>query len=331
MATSPPSYSTHAPTSLPTNPKKRPSLSTAPSGTTKRRKASAATSIGSAHPLRQTSFPPEESLRSGAGALTRSPSVESSVAGSIGGVREADAERGKGKKRRRSGGRSTADTRSVKSGRTGAASVKSAGGASGGKGETGTTGGAGGEDDGEDDEEDGGGVDAVLEGGGEKVDEAYEKYKLSVLMEAMNDDQVDRYTLFRRARLRKETVRKIANQTLSQSVPPSVITTINGYTKVFIGELIEKAREVQTQCLLAEAQAKDDDRTPPTTQSSAKDPTENNPLHPLNRGPLLPDHLREALRRYKKEGEGGGAGFRGLSLGGVEETASRNRGRRLFK
>jgi len=49
-------------------------------------------------------------------------------------------------------------------------------------------------------------------------------------------------------------------------------------------------------------------------------------------GPLLPDHFREALRRYKRDGEGGGTGFAWLSLGlGVKGAGSaRGGGRRLF-
>lgn len=50
-------------------------------------------------------------------------------------------------------------------------------------------------------------------------------------------------------------------------------------------------------------------------------------------GPLLPDHFREALRRYKKEREGAGIGFGGTSVGlGVQGTvaAGRWKGRRLL-
>ncbi|KAF2837963.1 TAFII28-like protein, partial [Patellaria atrata CBS 101060] len=94
-----------------------------------------------------------------------------------------------------------------------------------------------------------------------------------MLVDAFNEDQSERYELWRRVKLKKEIVRKITNQTLSQSVPPSVIITINASTKVFIGQLIDMARTVQ-----AEWQR---------TRECLK-------------GPLLPDHLREALRRYKK-------------------------------
>jgi len=50
-----------------------------------------------------------------------------------------------------------------------------------------------------------------------------------------------------------------------------------------------------------------------------------------DRGPLQPDHLREALRRYKKSRAGGSVGFTGLSLEGKEVAASRMGGKRLFR
>lgn len=64
-------------------------------------------------------------------------------------------------------------------------------------------------------------------------------------------------------------------------------------------------------------------------------PTQQLPYQPLvqeiDRGPLTPDHLREAVRRYKKDREGGSAGFVGRSLHGVERTAARTGGKRLFR
>lgn len=54
-------------------------------------------------------------------------------------------------------------------------------------------------------------------------------------------------------------------------------------------------------------------------------------IEDVDRGPLLPDHLREALRRYKKAQYGGTVGFTGLSLVGKDNAAARMGGRRLFK
>lgn len=160
-------------------------------------------------------------------------------------------------------------------------------------------------------------------------------------------------------------LRQIANFTLAQSVPPAVITTINGYTKTFIGTLIERARDVQQQWAALE--------TPPDTPQETRvpiDPTDFKKANPDNDvvvqegtstsaapgllhngdppqtpstpaakqldrplGPLLPDHFREALRRYRRDGEATGTGLTGFSVGlGTPGTGSaRLQGRRLFK
>jgi transcription initiation factor TFIID subunit 11 len=198
-------------------------------------------------------------------------------------------------------------------------------------------------------------------------------------------------------------VRKIVNQTLSQSVPPNVITTISGYTKVFVGELIERARTVQEEWAeatdeagFAAAEAEEAETEgkvnaaastasdaaapaimdiatttkkesndvdvkveptvtanvntsiPPAIQSTMPDvtPSPSNtqrtkkpftlPPNP-HRGQLLPSHLREALRRYKRDCEGGNVGFSGMSTNGLGVKGSfvwnvrGLGGRRLFR
>ena len=139
-----------------------------------------------------------------------------------------------------------------------------------------------------------------------------------------------------------------------------MVVTVSGYTKAFVGMLIERAREVQQQWATL-------DTPPPTPQTVPVDPTDfhmgnpNNDIYsadssstalqdlmkaaqglaePANQslertdlGPLLPDHFREALQRYKRDGEGGGVGLAGVSVGlGVPGTgAARLGGKRLFK
>lgn len=130
---------------------------------------------------------------------------------------------------------------------------------------------------------------------------------------------------------------------------------------MFVGTLVERAREVQQQWAALE--------TPPETPPKFPvDPTDfhqtnpNNdifaahssggdafgdltmaaqsggepvakPERPKTLGPLLPDHFREALRRYKRDGEGGGTGLAGVSVGlGIPGTGSaRLGGKRLFR
>ena len=55
----------------------------------------------------------------------------------------------------------------------------------------------------------------------------------------------------------------------------------------------------------------------------------------LRRGPLLPDHLRESIRRNKAEGDGGLVGHLGLwqlqASSGVERFGVKIGGKRLLK
>ena len=82
-------------------------------------------------------------------------------------------------------------------------------------------------------------------------------------------------------------------------------------TKTYAGTIIERARDVQAQWMAAES---------PDGRVDEK-----------NRGPLLPDHLREAVRRHKKDVEGGNAGQKALSLVATETYASRTGGKRIFR
>ena len=153
---------------------------------------------------------------------------------------------------------------------------------------------------------------------------------------------------------------QITNQTVSQSVPPNVITTINGYTKTFIGTLIERARQVQEQWATPETPPLIPPKVPNNaTDFSSETPNKEifpaaSPMDALGQlsqaatagepqtaprpmqqglGPLLPDHFREALRRHKRDGEGGGTGLQGVStgLGLAGSGSARLGGRRLFR
>ena len=354
-ATSPP-YPQHVP--LP-NPKKRPSLHLAAGNPSKRRKQTAGSihsATSSAHPLRQTSFPPEDPSNESA---LRSPSVESDFTGVIG-QQSAVAPAKTGKKRGRKPKK-----------RITSASVKSGGrGADGAPRATSEI-----HDEDEDDEDDhGADLTAPAGGLGDDTDRDAERKNLAVLIDAFNPEQADRYEAYRRVKLKKEVVRKIVNHILSQSVPPTVTLTINGYTKTFIGSIIERAREVQEQWA-ALGTSPVMQQTNGATSRIGVDPTDFGTVNENNRetyalqgrtgggaldparlvigggrepaeekeeemgsgktrlGPLQPQHLREALRRYKRDGEGGGAGLSGTSVGlGMQGAGSaRLRGKRLFK
>lgn len=88
--------------------------------------------------------------------------------------------------------------------------------------------------------------------------------------------------------------------------------------------MIEGGRRVQTQWQECDEESKNALPTPPAEVGGK-----------VLRGPLLPDHLREAHRRHKLSSENSLAGQMGLwqaqSSSGVERFGPRVGGKRLFK
>lgn len=138
---------------------------------------------------------------------------------------------------------------------------------------------------------------------------------------------------------------------------------VKSVAKLFIGDLIESARRVQAEWIAAGTEptqidvdgrevdenitsiAGDGSRTAKELTSTregraavaraiARIDDEKGMLE-QRRGPLRPDHLREAWRRHKEEAEGGSVGLLGLwhaqQESGVERFAVKARGRRIFR
>ena len=444
MATSPP-----GPTPL-ALPRQRPSLALPQQ--VKSRKPSIASTTSSAHPLRQTSFPPPDSLEAQHAAaedgLRFSPSQASQgsledefsdteIQSAIGTEDGSGRKRKRGDKRPRGrpakhparmgsvslvngedGGTPTTTTH-----RRGATSVVTADNADD-------------EDDGDADEDEdltlASGGRLPLYEGGQMTNAEFEAYtgQRSLFRHYMDHldrqplterpgltmrDMRERYDAWQRAKLRPADVRRLVNQTLSQSVPANVVTVVSAYTKMFAGLLVEEARAVQGEWMAVEEKRADgaenavfkrlkmahemweedgegeemdggpdrpstnsssatledaptegkpnppansppiksesspsqptngstSQQVPPPTSNSTTSPTQplcpggaaglQSSLEECDRGPLLPDHLRESLRRYRKGRKGGNVGFTGLSLEGKEVAASMIGGRRLFK
>lgn len=121
---------------------------------------------------------------------------------------------------------------------------------------------------------------------------------------------------------------QIINQTLSQSAPASVVLAVRSAAKIFAGEMVAGAVRVQKEWIEAtgELQTRLD---PAEHERFARSEKE------IRRGPLQPEHLREARRRYRAEMEGGLAGQLSLvqaqASTGVERFGTKFNGKRMLK
>lgn len=145
-----------------------------------------------------------------------------------------------------------------------------------------------------------------------------------VLIDAFTDEQSSRYDMFKRTKLNKPTLRKIVNQTLSQSVPPAVITTVSGFTKVFIGEMIEKARTVASEW----AEAADSAAVQEMEKAQKEEEDEREEQQKANKAREEAERLEEAARRAALT-PNGAAQTSATSTSGPADTAPAQNGTNL--
>lgn len=104
--------------------------------------------------------------------------------------------------------------------------------------------------------------------------------RMAPLMKAMTEEQMDRYSAFRRSYLDKRFVRRLVAHLTRQTVTPQVATLVAGVGKVFIGEIVERARHIRQQRSAGQANVADDDAAA-----------------------LRPEILIEALQQYRQDRE----------------------------
>ncbi|PHH89430.1 hypothetical protein CDD83_6062 [Cordyceps sp. RAO-2017] len=282
----------------------------------KRRKPSnLSQASGPAHPLRQTSFPPE-----GRSPYARSPSVDAASIVSGSAVSAVTAGGPAKKKRGRKAKAAKGDDATEKT-----PSLV------GGKAPT-AAGGQGGDKEGDDDDDEEEKEEMALEDVVARTQEQkQEEIRLrAMLVEAFDSEQYNRYELWRAAKLSDAVVKRVVNATVSQSVPQMVSTAVKAVAKLFAGEIIEAARNVQGEWISAGERQSELPTPPPSTNGAGAGDEEAE----AKRGPLRPDHLREAWRRYKVSGESYGVGVQQLwhaqQGDGVDRFSTRTR-KRLFK
>ncbi|CAF0823160.1 unnamed protein product [Brachionus calyciflorus] len=99
----------------------------------------------------------------------------------------------------------------------------------------------------------------------EQIEE--ENKKMQVLMANFSEEQLNRYETFRRSAFQKSSIKKIIQTVCGKSVSQSVVIAMSGISKVFVGEIVEKALDVKEKW--------------------------------GDTGALQPKHLREAFRLFK--------------------------------
>ncbi|KAK8975989.1 hypothetical protein V6N11_025492 [Hibiscus sabdariffa] len=96
--------------------------------------------------------------------------------------------------------------------------------------------------------------------------------KMQAILSQFTEDQMSRYESFRRSALQKSNMRRLlVSITGSQKISLPMTIVVCGIAKMFVGELVEKARMVMTER--------------------------------KESGPIRPCHIREAYRRLKLEGK----------------------------
>ncbi|KAI9139265.1 hTAFII28-like protein conserved region-domain-containing protein [Paraphysoderma sedebokerense] len=98
------------------------------------------------------------------------------------------------------------------------------------------------------------------------------KEHMRILLANFSEDQLQRFESYRRATFGEATIKRVLGNILQQPINKQTATVARGFCKVFVGEMVERARQVMTDW--------------------------------NERGPIRPQHLREAYRRYKEEENG---------------------------
>ncbi|KAF7547141.1 hypothetical protein G7Z17_g7930 [Cylindrodendrum hubeiense] len=199
--------------------------------------------------------------------------------------------------------------------------------------------GQGGDKEGEEEEDDDKAEMALEDVVARTQEQKQEEIRLrAMLVEAFDSQQYNRYELWRAAKLADSVVKRVVNATVSQSVPQNVSTAVKAVAKLFAAEIIEAARNVQGEWISAGEKQSDLPTPPPSTNDTVVDEEAAAAAAAaeldLKRGPMRPDHLREAWRRYRLSGESRGVGVQQLwhaqQNSGVDRFSTRT-GKRLFK
>ncbi|KJE91503.1 transcription initiation factor TFIID subunit 11 [Capsaspora owczarzaki ATCC 30864] len=104
----------------------------------------------------------------------------------------------------------------------------------------------------------------------DEIDLESDRDKLKLLVDAFTPEQLHRYECYRRSGFPRAVIRKVMQQQLNSAVSIPSVIVMAGIAKVFVGEIIEQARDVMVE----------------------RDEGDK----------IQPAHIREALRRLRSKG-----------------------------
>lgn len=291
------------------------------------------TSATSAHPLRQTSFPPDESQSQAAFSPSfrgRSPSVDnmSLVSGSQVSGAPMKKKRGRKSKADRAN-EAAAEAAALRDGTPSLVGGRAATEISATSGNHARKG----------DEVDGAGEGEEFElpenmaskAAHRSKEQIKEEERLRALVSRhMDRRQFVRYEVWHGATLRMADVKRHINSVTSQSCPVNVQQMMQVVCKMYLGDVVEEARRVQQEWA-----DNGENQVPEDLDEGEVDELSELSRH-RRQAPLRPDHLREAYRRRKVAGEHGGAmgsllHWNQQTQNGLDRFAPRAGGRRVFK
>ena len=139
-----------------------------------------------------------------------------------------------------------------------------------------------------------------------------EEDKKRLLIANFTDKQMERFEAYRRMTVNKPGVKKICNSVLGHSIPQNIAVILAGISKLFLGEVITKALEIQER----------ENKARLILDIHERKKQKREILNSLERGqeveiehrrlqydgdkvkPLQPNHIREAWRILKLENSG---------------------------
>ncbi|ANZ75442.1 BA75_02115T0 [Komagataella pastoris] len=133
--------------------------------------------------------------------------------------------------------------------------------------------------------------------------------KVGLLLENFDQDQMTRYEFFRRANVNKSVAKRIVQSVLGQNINNNVALLVSTVSKMFVGEMVEKAKEVQSrrqkaQILEQIAQRKaaiKNIRKRDLDESVVDQIMSSKRIRIPKDEPLSPEDIREAWRLYQLE------------------------------